>query len=97
MAKVIEFYIPKNFRKPLRWLSRNSEKSSSFARRRRDQLSCHPLRIERKYDVHSYTDRLYATGRFRKTVASHLPKLSQLEPCHSAPRLEPIPQGSKEY
>ena len=44
MAKVIEFYIPKNFRKLLRTvtLSRNSEKSSSFAHRRRDQLSCYP-------------------------------------------------------
>ena len=42
MAKVIEFYVPKNFRKPLRTASRNSEKSSSFARRRRDQLSCYP-------------------------------------------------------
>jgi hypothetical protein len=37
------------------------------------------LRIERKYDVqvHSYTNRLYASGRFQKTVAAHLPELSQ--------------------
>jgi hypothetical protein len=25
------------------------------------------------------------------------PNYPGLEPCHSAPRLEPIPQGSKEY
>jgi hypothetical protein len=25
------------------------------------------------------------------------PNYPSLEPCHSAPRLEPIPQGSKEY
>src|SRR5208337_2829035 len=35
------------------------------------------LRIERKYDVHSYTKRLYESGRFRKTVTRYLPKLSQ--------------------
>ena len=80
MAKVIEFYVPKNFRKPMRTrLSRNSEKSSSFARRRRDQLSCYSLlRIERTYDVHSHTKRIYESGRFRKTVTRHLPELSQL-------------------
>ena len=33
------------------------------------------LRIERKYDVHSHTNRLYGSGRFRKTVTSYLPKL----------------------
>ncbi len=34
----------------------------------------------------------------RKTVASHLPhNYPSLEPCHSAPRLEPIRQGSKDY
>jgi hypothetical protein len=39
----------------------------------------HLLRIERKYDVqvHSYTNRLYASGRFQETVAAHLPELSQ--------------------
>ena len=37
----------------------------------------HLLRMERKYEVHSHTNRLYASGRFRETVASHLPKLSQ--------------------
>jgi hypothetical protein len=25
------------------------------------------------------------------------PNYPSLEPCHSAPRLEPIPQGSKDY
>src|ERR1035441_6735233 len=37
----------------------------------------HLLQIGRKYDVHSDTRRLYASGRFRKTVTRYLPKLSQ--------------------
>jgi hypothetical protein len=39
----------------------------------------HRSRIERKYDVqvHSYTNRLYASARFPETVAAHLPELSQ--------------------
>jgi hypothetical protein len=35
----------------------------------------HLLRIERKYDIHSHTSRVYASGRFRKTVTRYLPKL----------------------
>ena len=44
MAKVIEFYIRKNFSETVDdiALSCNSEESSSFVRRRRDQLSCYP-------------------------------------------------------
>jgi len=47
MAKVIAFYIPKNFRNPLRTVAQpNSEESSSFAHRRSDRLSCYPLFAE---------------------------------------------------
>ena len=79
MAKVIEFYIPK--------LSEAVEDGGSAATRKNHQVlpadeeislvAINLLRIERKYDVHSHTNRLYASRRFRKTVASHLPKLSQ--------------------
>jgi hypothetical protein len=30
-----------------------------------------------KYDVHSYTNRVHALGRFRKTFTRHFPELSQ--------------------
>jgi hypothetical protein len=36
MAKVIEFYIPTNFRKPSELLSHNPVGSSSFTRRQRN-------------------------------------------------------------
>jgi hypothetical protein len=32
-----------------------------------------------------------------KLLRAIFPNYPSLEPCHSAPRLEPIPQGSKEY
>ncbi len=80
MAKVIEFYIPEE-------LSETVKDGCSAATRKNHRVlpadeeislaAIHLLRIERKYDVHSHTSRLYASGRFRKTVASHLPKLSQ--------------------
>ena len=43
MAKVIEFYIPKNFRKTLRTAAQPQlGKIIEFAHGRRDQLSCYP-------------------------------------------------------
>ena len=48
MAKIIDFYRPANFGNSSgHCLSGNWEKSSSFVRRRRDQLRCRvtPLRI----------------------------------------------------
>jgi hypothetical protein len=33
----------------------------------------------------------------QKLLRAIFPNYPSLEPCHSAPRLEPIPQGSKEY
>jgi len=32
-----------------------------------------------------------------KLLLAIFPNYPSLEPCHSAPRLEPIPQGSEEY
>jgi hypothetical protein len=32
-----------------------------------------------------------------KLLRAIFPNYSSLEPCHSATRLEPIPQGSKDY
>ena len=32
---------------------------------------------EKEYDVHSYTKRVHASGRFRNTFTRHLPELSQ--------------------
>ena len=32
-----------------------------------------------------------------KLIRAIFPKYPSLEPCYPAPRLEPIPQGSKEY
>ena len=32
-----------------------------------------------------------------RLLRSIFPNYPSLEPCHSAPRLEPIPQGNKEY
>jgi hypothetical protein len=32
-----------------------------------------------------------------KLLRAIFPNYPSLEPCHSAPALEPIPQGSKEY
>ena len=79
MAKVIEFYIPKNFRKPLGAAAEPQlGKIIEFRPQRKISLAAiHLLEIERTYDVHSHTNLLYAAARFRKTVASHLPKLSQ--------------------
>jgi hypothetical protein len=74
MAKMIEFYIPKNFRKPLRTaVQPQLGKIIEFC----PLAAIHFLRIEGTYDVHSHTNRLYAPGRFRKAVASYLPKLSR--------------------
>ena len=80
MAKVIEFYIPK-------MLSETVADGGSAATRTNHRVlptdeevslvAIQLSRIERKYDVYSHTNRLHASGRFRKTVASHLSKLSQ--------------------
>jgi len=32
-----------------------------------------------------------------KLLLAIFPNYPSLDPCHSAPRLEPIPQGSEEY
>jgi hypothetical protein len=43
MARVIEIYIPKSFRKPLRTAAQTQfGKIIEFARARRNQLSCKP-------------------------------------------------------
>ena len=80
MAKVIEFYLAKNFRKASMTVAQPQLGKIIELCPAEDEISLaevHLLRIQRKYDVHSRAKRLYASGRFRKTATSNLPKLSQ--------------------
>ena len=53
-------------------------------------MSGEKLSKESRYDVHSYTNRVHAPGRFRKTLTRHLPELSQpgTVPSRTAPRTD---------
>ena len=92
MAKVIEFYIPKNFRKPFRTAAQAElGKVIEFAQRQRDPLSGYPpvcgLSGNMSY-VPPQTGFMHLEDSATLSRAI-FPNYASLVPCHSAPSLEP--------
>ena len=91
MAKVIEFYIPTNFRKPLRSSPQPQlGKIIEFCRGRRDQLSLLPNFCGLRGNMTFIPTQ---TGFMRlqdseKLLRAIFPNYPSLAPRHSAPRLE---------